>query len=84
MTNRKAINKYSGQMMNALISAGFYDVRIQSHDDHTRIDVSEYPTIRFTEIKVYEDGIAHCYEGKDLSFELRVSDKKSIMNALTK
>lgn len=89
MNKSAAINKYAGQVMNALISRGFYDVRISrcEYDDYALIDMTQYPQVRFSQIKIYKDGIAHCserYGSNTVDFEMRITSKREIIDCLTK
>jgi len=77
---QKNINRHAAMVISALISYGYYDMKINRLDDYCEITLLEIILCPYSFCRVYEDGIIHYYEGSKVSFEGRAKTKKSIMD----
>ena len=79
MTNKRKLNRYAAQVVASLISAGYYDFKMNRTDEYLEIDILYIIPSPYTYLRVYDDGIIHYYDGSGIQFEGSAIRKQSII-----
>lgn len=83
MKTQKALNFYTSKAVAALIWAGYWDIKFNCYSNFATVNVIEYPFIKGSEIKIFENGDMQLLSGYELIEELRYTNKKDFIYSLT-